>query len=184
MENKLSHRIHVPIYRPILVLGFSMLLLCCSQTEEDITNLTTGELNEIRSAVINRFNAMIKYAEAGELENILSHFDASGNGSHIDGGTRYATFQDMVDSFRANWKIKNQDYGIPDTKMFVLSPIFVTVTSTSIINTTSREGIVYKPRPWSVTTLWMLKDGEWKIHSFHQFTADPVPVEEKKEEGK
>ena len=158
--------------------------VCCCENEPDVSGLTSGQRKEIESAVINRFNAMIKYAEAGDLENIFSHFDHSGTGSLIDGGTRFPTLQDMMDSFRPTWKVKSQDYGIPDTKIIVLSPSFVYVSSTSIINTTTRDGVVYQPRPWSVSTVWILKDGQWQIHSFHQFSGEAKPVEEKKPEDK
>lgn len=147
-----------------------------------MAGLSDPELKEIQSAVINRFNAMIKYAEAGELENMLQYFDPSGPGSYIDGGKRFATLDDMLVEYRAGWKVKSQDYGIPETKMYVLSRKFVSVTSTAVIQTTNREGVVFRPRPWAVSTLWMRNNGEWQIHSFHQYAADPVPVdaEEKK----
>lgn len=163
-------------------LFFTFALLCiagCSETAEEKAGVSEQQRTRIESAVINRFNAMIKYSEAGELENVLSHFDETGPGSYIDGGTRYRSYQDMVDYYRAIWQIKKQDYGIPDTRVYVLSPNFVLVTSSSVITTTTRAGIVFQPRAWSVTTLWMLKDGEWKIHSFQQFLPEGVPVEEK-----
>src|SRR5687768_12969567 len=151
----------------LLFFGYSVSLTSCSGPGHPPSPVTEEQRKQIESAVINRFNAMIKYAEAGELENILMHFDPSGPGSYIDGGIRYATFQDMVDNYRAIWKVKNQDYGIPVTKMYVLSTNAVLVTSSSTLNTTNREGVTYQPRPWSVTTLWVLKDGQWLIHSFH-----------------
>jgi hypothetical protein len=158
--------------------AIALILWSCSRRDEEVSNLPEGELKEIKSAVINRFNAMIKYSEAGELENVLSHFDPDAQGSYLDGGVRYPTFQDMLDNYRATWKIRKQDYGIPDTRMYVLSPRIVYVTSSSTLNTTSREGVVFKPRPWTISTLWTRSDGEWRIHSFHQFAPDPVPVEE------
>lgn len=108
---------------------------------------------------------------------MLTHFDASGPGTYIDNGTQYTSLQDMMDNYRATWKIKKQDYGVPETKVHVLSPDFVLVTSSATLNTTSREGITFQPRPWSVSTLWTLKEGEWLIHSFHQHGGDLKPVE-------
>src|SRR5688572_3126229 len=112
---------------PIAALFF----VCCGDNAQDASGLNARQRKEIESAVINRFNAVIKYAEAGDLENIFSHFDPSGTGSLIDGGTRFPTLQDMMDSFRPTWKVKSQDYGIPDTKIIVLSPSYVYVSSTS-----------------------------------------------------
>lgn len=161
-----------------LTTSILLILAACSSDEADLAGLSDPELKEIQSAVINRFNAMIKYAEAGELENMLQYFDPAGPGSYIDGGKRFATFQDMVDEYRATWQIKKQDYGIPETKVSVLSRKFVSITSTAVVQTTSREGVVFRPRPWSVSTLWIRKDdGEWQIHSFHQYAADPVPAD-------
>jgi len=174
-KNKLlklfSSWIHIAF--PIATLFF----VCSCENAPDASGLSSRERKEIESAVINRYNAMIKYAEAGDLESIFSHFDPAETGSLIEGGTRFPTLQDMMDNFRPTWKIKSQDYGIPDTKIFVLSPKFVYVSSTSIVRSTTREGINFRPRPWSVSTIWTLKDGEWFIHSFHQFAADPVPEE-------
>jgi hypothetical protein len=165
-------------FRLSLTASIFLILTACVSDEADIADISDPELKEIQSAVINRFNAMIKYAEAGELENMLQYFDPSGPGSYIDGGKRFPTFQDMVDEYRATWQIKKQDYGIPETKMSVLSRKFVSITSTAVVQTTSREGIVFRPRPWSVSTLWIRNDDdEWQVHSFHQYAADPVPAD-------
>ena len=106
------------------------------------------------------------------------HFDPSGPGSYIDNGTQYTTLQDMIDNYRATWKVQKQDYGIPLTKLYVLSRDFVLATSSSTLNTVSRDNVTFQPRPWSISTLWIYKDGQWLIHSFHQYAADPKPVEE------
>ena len=156
----------------------SLYLVACSDSSPDVPGVSDKQRKEMESAVINRFNAMIKYSEAGELENVLMHFDPSGPGSYIDNGTQYPSLQDMVDNYRAIWKVQKQDYGIPETKLHVLSRDFVLVTSSSTLNTISRDNVTFQPRPWSVSTLWTYKDGQWLIHSFHQYAADPKPVEE------
>jgi hypothetical protein len=158
-----------------------LLLLCvlcgCSGSTGDASSLSEGERREIQSAVINRFNGMIKYSEAGELENVLKYFDASADGSYVDGATRYASFQDMSDTWRATWQVQKQDYGVPDTKIVILSSDFVMVTATSTLSTTNRSSVVFRPRPWSFTTVWHRKDAQWFIYSFHQFSGDLVKVE-------
>jgi hypothetical protein len=154
----------------------------CSQSVRNGAGIDEKEKKEIQSAVINRFNGLMKYAEAGELENVLMHFDSAGPGSYIDGGMRFQTLQEMVDYYRANWRVEKQDFGIPDTKMFVLSPQMVLVSSTATLHTTLRGGIQYQPRPWSVTTLWKWKGDQWQIHSWHQFSGEPKRVEEKKDD--
>ena len=171
MKNK-----HLKLLFTFLAIVF---LTQCSKDTPDTAGLNEQQRKKIESSVINRFNAMIKYAEAGELENILIHFDSAGPGSYIDQGTRYATFQDLVDNYRATWKIRNQDFGIPDTRLSILSPQFVSVSSTSVIQTTTTEGINFLPRQWSISTIWILKDGQWQIHSFHQFSGEAIPEEAK-----
>ena len=158
--------------------AYCLLLTSCSGPGDHPAPVSEEQRKEIESAVINRFNAMIMYAEAGELENILMHFEPSGPGSYIEGGTRYAALQDMMLNHRATWKVRKQDYGIPVTKVHVLSPDYALVTSSSTLNTTTRENVVFQPRPWSVTTLWMLKDGQWFIHSFHQYEGEAKPVDQ------
>lgn len=157
---------------------FIILLAACSGSEGDVSGLTEKERKQIESDVINRFNAMIKYSEAGELENIISHFDPAGPGSYIDEGKRYASLDEMLGLYRATWKVKSQSYGIPDTRVYVLSPRFAMVTSSSTLNTIDREGVVFHPRPWAITTLWTLNDGEWQIHSFQQFSGKAEPIED------
>lgn len=154
-----------------------LLLIQCSKSDGDAGMLRENERTQIHSAVINRFNAMMKYSEAGELENILMHFDTSGPGSYIDNGTQYRSLQDMMDNYRATWKIEKQDYGVPATKVYVLAPDFALVTSSATLNTTSRDGITFQPRLWSVSTLWTFKEDQWVIHSFHQYSGDLKPVE-------
>ncbi len=161
----------------VLILLASLLLISCQSDTGDKV-LPESQRKEMESAVINRFHAMIKYAEAGELENILMYFEPSGPGSYIDRSTRYASLQDMMDNLRATWRIRKQDYGVPVTNLYVLSADYVLVTSSSLLQTTTRDGIVYQPRPWSVSMLWLLKDGEWMIHSFHQSDGELKPVDD------
>lgn len=149
----------------------------CSDPERGLTGLTEEQRRKIQSDVINRFHAMLKYSEAGELENILSHFDPSGPGIYIDGVTRYASLDEMMLNYRATWKVARQDYGIPDTKVFVLSPVYVLISSSSTLTTTNKDGTAFQPRPWSLSTLWVLKDGQWLIHSFHQNSGELKPME-------
>lgn len=162
----------------VIAFLISLCLMGCSDSGPDIPGVSEKHRKEIESAVINRFNAMMKYSEAGELENVLMHFNPSGPGSYIDNGTQYPSLQDMIDNYRAVWKVKKQDYGTPLTKVYVLSRDFVLVTSSSTLNTVSRDGVTFQPRPWSVSTLWNFTDKQWLIHSFHQYAADPRPVEE------
>lgn len=149
----------------------------CGDADQEATGLTEEQRKQIESDVINRFHAMIKYTEAGELENILEHFDPSGPGIYIEGTTRYTSLEEMLVHLRATWKIKTQDYGVPDTKVFVLSPTFTLVSASSTINTTNRDGTVFQPRQWTLSTLWLLRDGQWLIHSFHQASGEMKPVE-------
>lgn len=164
-------------FRSCLALLSLFLIMGCSEGPAT-SPVPENKRKEIESAVINRFNAMIKYAEAGELENILLHFEPSGPGSYIDRGTRYNTLQEMIDNYRATWRVRSQDYGIPVTKLHVISPDYVLVTSSSTLNTINRDGVTFQPRPWALTTLWMLRGDQWFIHSFHQFEGEMKPVDQ------
>ena len=168
----------------ILFLLLILLSTSCSGPNDNGSLVPEEQRKQIESAVINRFHAMIKYSEAGELENVLMHFDPSGPGSFIEGGVRYASLEEMFVHYRATWKIRQQDYGIPVTNIHVLSPKFVLVTSSSTLNTTSRDNVTFQPRRWSVSTLWTLKNGAWFIHSFHQFEGDAKPIEKDQPEKK
>lgn len=162
----------------LLFLIICELLSSCSQDREPEFVLSESERSEIHSDVINRFHAMIKYSEAGELENVLSHFDPAGPGSYIDDGTRYSSFEEMAVHYRATWKIRKQDYGVPDTRVYVLSSRAALVVSSATLSTTHRDGVSFKPRPWSASILWEKSDGEWLIHSFHQYSGVLAPIEE------
>lgn len=165
---------------PFTFFLFSVLvgaLAACDDPADDGSPLTERERKKLHSEVINRFHAMIKYAEAGELDNILMHFDPAGGGVYIDGLTRYKNLDDMMVNLRATWKVGKQDYGIPETQVVVVSRQYAWVASSSTLNTANRDGTVFQPRPWSLSTLWVKKDGEWFIHSFHQSAGDLKAVE-------
>ncbi|HEX8039475.1 MAG TPA: DUF4440 domain-containing protein [Chryseosolibacter sp.] len=178
---KLSHRENDrwPVAFSHVLPTFALILACCSPSVRDASSMEEGERMEIQSAVINRFNEMLKYAEAGDLESLLKYFDRSSDGSYIDGATRYATFDEMAGAWRATWKVAKQDFGVPDTKVLILSSEFVLVTAVSSLTTINRDGAVFRPRLWSITTLWQLKGGQWQVHSCHQFTGEAVRAEEK-----
>lgn len=165
-----------------VVLMMILLLSSCSRNEQPGSQVTESESKEIHSDVINRFHAMIKYSEAGELENVLSHFDPAGPGSYIDDGTRYPLFEDMAVHYRATWKVSKQDYGVPDTRVYVLSSRAALVVSSTTLSTTHRDGVSFQPRPWSASILWQKNDDQWLIHSFHQYSGALVPIEENPEE--
>lgn len=166
------------LYIPIVFLLLLTILIACADGGDEAGNLSDKQLQQIQSDVINRFNAMIKYAEAGELENVLMHFDPAGVGTYIDNGVQYSSLDDMFVNYRATWKIQKQDYGVPMTKVYVLSQESALIASSTTLNTTHRDGVVFQPRPWSVSTLWTLREGEWFIHSFHQYAGDLKPVEQ------
>lgn len=159
-------------------LTICVLLSSCAKDRGPESVLSESERKEIHSDVINHFHAMIKYSEAGELENILSHFDPAGPGSYIDDGTRYPLFEDMAVHYRATWKITKQDYGVPDTRVYVLSSRAALVVSSATLSTTHRDGVSFKSRPWSASILWQKNDDQWLIHSFHQYSGALVPIEE------
>ena len=157
-------------------------LLACSSCSTDVDSDAPSSEGQIRSDVINRFHGMIKYAEAGELENFLSYFDPAGPGSYVDGNHRYTSFDEMAGEWRATWKVLKQDFGEPVTDVQILSDRFVLIVSSSAVATRHRDGVSFQPRPWSVSILWHKRDGEWLIHSFHQASGALVAIEEKSDE--
>jgi hypothetical protein len=82
----------------------------------------------------------------------------------------------MADTWRATWQVQKQDYGVPDTKVVILSPSLAMVSANSTLNTTNKYDVVFRPRPWSVTTLWQCAEGQWRIHSLHQYSGELVRV--------
>ena len=162
-----------------LSLIFGFILLSCSQPAQDASRLDDNRIKEIESAVLKKFDELVTHAEAGDIEKVFSMFDQSGQGNYIDGPWRYRSFQDLLDNYRANWDVVNQDFGQPDVKVIVLSPNFALISSTSNVSSTSKSGKSYKPSPWSMSSIWILKDGQWQIHSFHQFSSERRPEDVK-----
>ena len=153
------------------LLGF--FLVSCSN-HKDAAKLDDKTINEIETAISQRFDELIRYASTGDINNALMMFDQSGAGSYIDGYTRYKSLQDVLDTYRANWTVAKQDFGNLATKVIVLSPEFALASSTSNVSWTDTSGISYKPREWSFTSIWVLKDGKWQIHSYHQQTSPSI----------
>lgn len=160
------------------VLVLLSLVSACSDRSDAGRGLTRDERRTVESEVINRFHGMIKYAEAGELENILMYFAPSGPGTYVDGGIRHPSLEEMMVHYRGVWTVKSQDYGVPDTRVYVVNRDFALITSSSTLRTVNREGVEFQPRPWSVTMLWTRIDGEWFVHSFQQYEGELKPVEQ------
>ncbi len=162
-----------------LTLIFGFILVSCSQPVQDTSKLDDQRIKEIESEVMKKFNELVMYAEAGDLEKALTLFDHSGQGSYIDGPRLYKSFQEVLYSYRANWDFVKQDFGNPETKIIVLSPSIALVSSASNVSSVNKSGISFKPSPWSMSSIWILKDGKWQIHSYHQFISEGIPEDVK-----
>lgn len=167
----------IPLSIKFLTYFLGFFLVSCSNSTKNAAKVDDKTRNEIESAVTQRFNELMTHAAIGDIEKALSLFDQSGGGSYIDGYTRHKTIQDVVETYRSTWNVASQDFGTPATRVIVLSPQFALASSTSNVSWIDTSGISYKPRQWSLTSVWTLKDNQWQIHSYHQDVGPSVPIE-------
>jgi len=134
---------------------------------------TTELTEEQKAALADSVSAM--HAEmwqpwlAVDLDQGMSYFLNSPDvGWGWDGEIRYghdnieAWFRPIVDG------LSSQEVTVADRRTVVLARDVVCVMEHGTMVPTDTAGVTLAPNPFAMTTIWVRRDGEWKIHLGHE----------------
>ena len=139
---------------------------------------TTELTEEQKAALADSVSAM--HAEmwqpwlAADLDQGMPYFLNSPDvGWGWDGEIRYG--YDNIDAwFRPNMAgVASQELTVADRRTVVLAWDVVCVMEHGTIAATDTAGVTAPPMPFAMTTIWVRRDGEWKIRLGHESTQNP-----------
>ena len=82
---------------------------------------------------------------------------------------------DQVDAkYRPNFaNVASQILRVTHSQTTVLAPDAVCIMETARFSQTDRDGVTTPETDLALTSIWMLRDGEWKIHLAHESLPTP-----------
>ena len=154
----------------LTVLSPAFLAACQPAT----TELTEEQKAEI-AAEVNAINAEFWYAwRATDFDQGMSYYYNSPDLAFgFDGAVDYG-YAEIDAKYRPGMAgVASQDITITSSETMVLAPDVVCTMETATYTATDTAGVTGPELSVAVTSIWVHRDGEWKIHIGHESFPPP-----------
>jgi ketosteroid isomerase-like protein len=152
------------------------LILVCAVSCQPATN----ELTEERKAeVIAEVGALnLEYWDAwraADWDRGMAYYVNSPDFVWAAGGAVTYGY-DALEALRPQFEsVASQAFRFRTNRVTVMAPNAATVTATGTWAQTDTAGVTGPARPFAWTSIWVWRDGEWKIHVVHMSYPAPPP---------
>jgi uncharacterized protein (TIGR02246 family) len=150
-------------------------LAACQPTSPELTEEQKAALADSVSAM---HTEMWQPWLAADLDRGMPYFLNSPDiGWAWNGEIRYgydnidAWFRPLMDG------VASQEFTVADRRVVVLARDIVCVMEHGTVAVTDTAGVTLPASPFAMTTIWVRRDGEWKIHLGHESTQTPESSE-------
>jgi ketosteroid isomerase-like protein len=139
------------------------------------TTLTEQRKAEI-TAKVNTLNAEYWDAwRAADWDRGMTYYFDSPDFVWAAGGTAYFG-KSTLEQFKARFaNVKSQVFAFRDSRTIVMAPDAATVAALGTWTQTDSAGVSTPPREFAWTAVWLLRNGEWKMHLVHMSYPTPPP---------
>jgi ketosteroid isomerase-like protein len=152
------------------------LLLAVAACQPRTAALTDQRKAEI-AAEVNALNAQYWDAwRAADWDRGVAYYVDSPDFVWAAGGTVYFGVNVLQESRPRFNSVASQTFTFQDSRTIVMAPDAVTVTALGTWAQTDTAGVTGPAREFAWTAVWMLRNGEWKMHLVHM--SYPVRVHE------
>jgi hypothetical protein len=149
------------MYRLIIPL---LLLVACRPAPVELTDQRKAEI----AADVNARNAEYWDAwRAADWDRGITYYIDSPDFVWAAGGTVYFGLSALQESRPRFGSVASQTFAFRDSRTLVMAPDVATVTALGTWSQTDTAGVVGPSREFAWTAVWMLRDGEWKMHLVH-----------------
>ena len=138
----------------------------------------TMELTDDDKAVIadevNAINAEFwEVWRAADFDRGVSYFDSADFVFAYEGAVDYG-----LATFDAKWRpmyanVASQTITLTDSRTIVLAPDVVCIMEVGTFTATDTLGVISPEGSFAMMSIWMRRDGEWKIHLAHESLPTP-----------
>jgi uncharacterized protein (TIGR02246 family) len=127
----------------------------------------------IEKAVLEANTAMAEAEKALDAERFFSYIPDFDKGLIIQDGTMFKTRQEAVDAVKAGFQgVESVKRTYDQTYVTVLSPEAALLTARGTSSVTLPDGRTLSG-PFAVSSLFVLRDGQWKLLHGHYSTPNP-----------
>jgi hypothetical protein len=150
----------------LILAVFTLTVLAACQPAT--TELTEEQKAEIAAEVTGRLDALWEELKQPDVDQLLTFTSqALGSFSVSDGVfTEWSPASDsMMRAALAEWE--DQVLTVSETRTVVLSPDVVYTMRVGTDSVTLKSGEASPTRPWAWTSIWVRRDGEWRIMYGH-----------------
>jgi len=136
-------------------------------------DLTEAQETAIADSVTAVHNDMWRLWLAEDLDSVMTYFLNSPEvGWGFPGGMEYG-YENLTDLFRSMLDgTASQDYTAAERRVDVLSRDAVCVRESGPYSVTTTAGETREFDNFAMTTIWVRRDGEWKIIHGHEFYTE------------
>lgn len=150
----------------------SCLIAACNPSPATLTDSERAAITDSVSVVLDAFWNAWRQAD---YEAGMSYYLNSPQTIFTGSGVTLHGYDAMFEAFQPAFVgIAQQRMDIDDTNMIVLSPDAVHVSQSGVYSQTDTAGVSGPDIPFSFSTTWVLRDGEWKIITCHQSDRRPA----------
>jgi ketosteroid isomerase-like protein len=140
------------------------------------TQLTDAERSSITERIGTLLEAFWTDWRNADYDAGMSHYLDSPETVFTGSGVLIHGYDTLHDAFRPAFAaVSSQQFDLENTDIVVLAHDAVQVSQSGTYSQTDTAGVSGPTRPFSFSTTWVLRDGEWKIIACHQSERTPPP---------
>lgn len=154
----------------LILIAIIGVILLAGMKQLEKPGLTEEQIAAIQEAVIKKHSEIVKYAENLEVDKFYESIIDSGKGTIIQDG-RILSREESLDMTKKGFEgIEKLKYEFGQKSVKVLSSEIAIFTGQGETIVTIDTGETFDT-DFAVTSVFVLKDGEWKIVHGHHSTA-------------
>ena len=158
--------------RFLAVVAAASLAAACQPAPAELTDAERSAIVEEITAVLDSFWDSWR---AADYDRGMSFYLDSPETAFTSQGVTIVGFATIDETFRPVFvNISRQDMDLDETHITVLSRDAVHVTESGSYTQFDVEGAEIRTAPFSFSTTWVSRNGEWKIVTCHQSERQPL----------
>ncbi|UCG89178.1 MAG: nuclear transport factor 2 family protein [Gemmatimonadota bacterium] len=161
-----------------LILAALAVALVATSCQPAASELSEAERTAIAETV-NAINAGFWDAwRAADFDRGMSYYDNSPDLAFaFEGAVDYGYAEIEAKYLPGMAGVASQEITVTDSRTTVLAPDVVCIMEAGSSSATDTAGVTGPEGSFAVTSIWVLRDGEWKIHIGHESFPSPESIQ-------
>jgi uncharacterized protein (TIGR02246 family) len=157
-----------------MILPLMLLVVACQPVEVTV-ELTDADKAAIADTVEALNSEWLTAMAAADLDRGMTLFHEGPNVAWGYEGEIVFGFDAIVSAWRPYFEaMESQDFTVQESRVEVLAPTVACINQVITGTTTDTAGVTGPELVYAITTVWLLRDGEWKMY----FGQESLPTPE------